>query len=242
MSCRPVDINRKAHVWGLLAAEAGKRGQPVSIAAACQAAVRILSVAGARVAAVAPGDVYVSLFATDALGMRLEELQTTLGEGPGLQAFADGAPVLTSDLAEDDRRWSLFGSGAVELGVRAVFAFPLCSGPIPIGVFEVYRSETGALTTGQLGDALVLSDVLSVLLLGPETESGTDYVHDAIASDHHAEVYQATGMVSVHLAVSLPDALARLRGHAFAQGQPISTVAREIVSGRLRLDRGETDD
>jgi hypothetical protein len=42
--------------------------------------------------------------------------------------------------------------------------------------------------------------------------------------------------------VSLADALARLRGHAFAHGEPISAVAREVVQGRLRLDEGDTDE
>jgi hypothetical protein len=49
-------------------------------------------------------------------------------------------------------------------------------------------------------------------------------------------------MTSVHLGVSLADALARLRAHAFAHGQLISAVAREIVQGRLRLDEGDGDD
>jgi GAF domain-containing protein len=237
-----VDINRSARVWGLLADEAGRRGQPLSIAVACHAAVQVLSAEGVTVAAIAPGDVHVSVFATSDLGRRLEELQSTLGEGPGLQSYADGAPVLTSELDPGDRRWPLFGSGAVELGVRALFAFPLRSGTVPIGVFEVHRGDSGALTPVELGDALVLADVMSILLLAPEPYNGRDFIDDVISSDHHAEVYQATGMVSVHLGVSLADALARLRGYAFAHSHPISVVAHEIVLGRLRLDEREIDD
>jgi GAF domain-containing protein len=204
--------------------------------------VRVLSAGGVTVAAIAPGDVHVSVFATSDLGRRLEELQSTLGEGPGLQSYADGAPVLTSDLESDGRRWPLFGSGAVEVGVRALFAFPLRSGTVPIGVFEVHREEPGAMTPVELGDALVLADVISILMLAPEPYDGRDFIEDVISSDHHAEVYQATGMVSVHLGVSLADALARLRGYAFAHSEPISVVAREIVLGRLRLDEREIDD
>ncbi len=237
-----MDINRKAHVWGLLAAEIGRHGQPLSVAAACRAAVQVLAVDGATVAAVGPGGVHVSVHATSDLGRRLEDLQSTLGEGPGLQSYSDGGPVLTSDLDSNDERWPLFGPGAVQLGVRALFAFPLRSGTIPIGVFEVHRAGAGALTTAQLGDALVLADVVSILLLSPGPHGERDFIREAISSDHHAEVYQATGMVSVHLGVSLADALARLRGHAFAHGQPISAVAREIVRGRLRFDEGEIDD
>jgi hypothetical protein len=237
-----VDISRKVQVWSLLAAEADRRRQPLSIAVACHAAVHLLGVDGAAVAAVAPGEVHVSVFATSALGRRLGDLESSLGEGPSLQAYAEGAPVLTSDLARYDTHWPLFGSAAVEMGVRGLFAFPLRSGTVPIGVFHVHRAGAGALTAGQLADALLLADIMALLLLGPDAANGRSSIQDAISTDHHIEVYQATGMVSVHLGVSLADALARLRGHAFAHGRPISAVARDIVRGRLRLDEGDSDD
>jgi len=236
-----VEISRKVRVWSLLAAEAGKREQPISIAVACHAAVQALAVDGATVAAVAPGDVHVSVFATNMLGRRLKELESTLGEGPGLQAHSEGAPVLTSDLLWHDSHWPLFGSAAVEMGVRGIFAFPLRSGTVPIGVFQVHRKDATVLSAEQLGAALVLADVMAVLLLGFAGADDHDFVQDAISSDQHTEVFQATGMTSVHLGVSLADALARLRAHAFAHGQLISAVAREIVQGRLRLDEGDGD-
>jgi hypothetical protein len=237
-----MDISRRVHVWNLLADEAGKRREPISVAVACHTAVRVLAVDGVTVAAMGHQDVHLTVFATSELGQRLADLEFALGEGPGIQAHSDGAPVLTSDLERCSARWPLFGSGALEMGVGGLFAFPLRSGTVPVGVFRAYRTKSGALTGDQLGDALVLADIMSVLLLGPEDQNGHGFVQDAISSDHHVEVYQATGMVSVHLGVSLADALARLRGHAFAHGQPISAVAREIVHGRLRLDEGDTDD
>ena len=38
--------------------------------------------------------------ATDDWAERLEELQYTMGEGPGVEAFAHGGPVLVADLAD----------------------------------------------------------------------------------------------------------------------------------------------
>ena len=237
-----MDISRRVHLWGVLTAEADRRGQPISIAVACHAAVRALMVDGAAVAAAGFSDLHVSVFATSPLGHRLEELESALGEGPGLQAHSEGAPVLTSHLHRNASHWPLFGSAAVEMGVHGVFAFPLWSGTIPIGVFQVHRRASSSLSAEQLGDALLLADIMSVLLLSPEGEEDGDFVQDAISSDHHIEVYQATGMVSVQLGVSLPNALACLRGYAFAHGQSISAVAREIVRRRLRLDEGDSDD
>ncbi|MDQ1448311.1 MAG: hypothetical protein QOC79_1282, partial [Actinomycetota bacterium] len=51
-----------------------------------------------------------------------------------------------------------------------------------------------------------------------------------------AVVHQASGMVSVQAAVSVPDAVVMLRAYAFAEDRPISEVATEIVDGVLRLD------
>jgi hypothetical protein len=44
-------------------------------------------------------------------------------------------------------------------------------------------------------------------------------------------------MVMVDLGVSIDDAVVRLRGHAYAEGRSIGDVAKDIVAGRLRLDR-----
>ena len=51
-------------------------------------------------------------------------------------------------------------------------------------------------------------------------------------------VHQATGMISVQLDVSLEEALARLRAHAFAQGTALGEVAAEVVGRQLRFDAG----
>ena len=50
------------------------------------------------------------------------------------------------------------------------------------------------------------------------------------------EVYQAQGMVMVDLGVSLTEAMALLRAHAFTVGRPLGDVARDVVTGRLRLE------
>jgi hypothetical protein len=84
-----------------------------------------------------------------------------------------------------------------------------------------------------------LGELESTLGEGPGWQAPSEAA-PVLASD--VQRYDAWPLVSVHLAVSLSDALARLRGHAFAHGQSISAVAHEIVQGRLRLDEGDTDD
>ena len=59
--------------------------------------------------------------------------------------------------------------------------------------------------------------------------------------EDHAEVHQATGMVSVQAAVPLGQAIGLLQANAFAKGRPITAVARDVLTGRMRFsndDRG----
>lgn len=54
---------------------------------------------------------------------------------------------------------------------------------------------------------------------------------------HRAALFQAQGMSSVQLGVSLREALARMRAHAFAEYRSLAEVAVDIVARRLRLER-----
>jgi hypothetical protein len=177
------------------------------------------------------------------VGVTLEDLQFTVGQGPGLEAVAAGAPVLAADLRDHAARWPGFVPGALELEVHAVFAFPLRIGAISVGVLTAHRALPGPLVDGRLADALALADAVSVLLLhwAPE-DTGAEATREcgtrpgsAQPAAHRAEVHQATGMISVQLNVSLADALVRLRAHAYAQDRPIAEVAGDVVARRLRF-------
>lgn len=43
-------------------------------------------------------------------------------------------------------------------------------------------------------------------------------------------------MLSVQLALSLPQALLRLRAHAYSSGRSITDVCQDVVERRLRLE------
>lgn len=171
----------------------------------------------------------------------LEDLQFTLGEGPGPDAVAAGGPVLVSDLAGASGRWPVFVPAAIDLGVGAVFAFPLRIGVIGIGVMTVHRQTAGRLNAACLADALALADALTILFMqrgtadtGPGgNRPGPDFAQPVT---YRAEVHQATGMVSVQLRLGLAEALVRLRAHAWVNGLLLAEVAADVVARRLRFD------
>ena len=238
------DASRVARVWKLVSAQAdGRRGR-ASVADVCAVAVTSLAVSGAWVIAgggINPGQV---MCVTDVVGESLAEVQITLGEGPCHDAAASGVPVLAADLADGDgHQWAVFGEAAVRAGAAAVFAFPLRMGAIGVGVLGIYRDKEGPLDIFQLGNALILADIATMLLLDAEAHQTDDPLSGAAPASqspdlaaHHDEIAQATGMLTEQLGVGITEAFARLRAYAYAQDRRLSDIAHDIVTRRLRLD------
>ncbi|KFU77018.1 hypothetical protein BB31_33480 [Amycolatopsis lurida NRRL 2430] len=174
------------------------------------------------------------IHASNAVSARLEDLQLTVGEGPCVQAFATGGPVLVPDLAATYIRWPAFASAAAELGVAAVFSFPLQVGAARLGSLDLYRDRPGPLTSGRLADALILADWATAAVI--EQIDGHNTSDISWMADSHVEIHQAVGMVKIQLDVTTEVALLRLRGHAFTTGVPLAQVAKQVVTRTLRFD------
>lgn len=231
--------DRAVKVWAWIAAAHQGEG-PVSMTAVCNAAALRLGIDGASVTAMSGPELREPLFASDELSALLEELQFTAGEGPAADDFWLGSPVLIADLEPVAARWPGFVPDAVAAGARAMFVVPLQAGAIRVGVLSLYRAVPGPLSAGELADVLVFADVALQLLLDASSgiSGSPGYRPLNGLSDRRAVVYQATGMISVQLGVSLEEALSRLRAHAFAGSTALGDAAAEVVSRRLRFDAG----
>ena len=214
--------------------------------AAAAAAAEALGVDGVFAGAgVGPQGVILA-WGRDKTSTALQDAQFTLGQGPGLEAVEAGTPVLVPDLADAASRWPGFVPAARDLGVHAIFAFPLRIGAISVGVLTAHRAIPGPLADGQLADALALADTVTVLLLyraPPDPDPGRAEdgwsarpPDEAQSTTYRPEVHQATGMISVQLDVSLAEALVRLRAHAYGNDRPIAEVAADVVARRLRFE------
>ena len=204
----------------------------------CSAAAGMLGSPGVGIAMVTD-DGHLQTVCAVGLGSAGEELQLTLGEGPTYESYRRGQPVLIDDLAHEEG-WPVLGRGASEAGIRAIFAFPLRYGAAEFGALTLYRDKPGPLDDGQYGDALVFARVVLDLLLTAQEEQASGDLSDMFTAHGSSpwQIHQATGMVSVQLGISLRDAIAMLRGHAFSSGRSISETARDVVAGRLQLEAG----
>ncbi len=165
-----------------------------------------------------------SVCTTDAVSALLEELQFTLGEGPCVDAFQQGGPVLEPDLADPRiARWLAFSGPAIKAGARAVFGFPLRLGAVNIGSLDLYRDRPGPLTDDQHADALVMADIAaqSVLMMQAHAPPGMLAAELETGAEFQYVVHQAAGMVAAQLEISVGQALVRLRAYAFGNGRSL---------------------
>lgn len=244
--------NRRQRLQELLAADdAAKPASAVSLA--CERCVLELSVsgAGATVLSHLPGahsdgnphgtehghgpPVRGLVHATNAVSAGLEDLQLTVGEGPCLDAFASGGPVLVADLATQTTRWPAFTPAACDLGAAAVFSFPMQIGVVRLGSLDLYRDTAGPLTRVELTDALILSDLATQAVVADLDGHSVEDV--SWLADPHLQVHQAAGMVQVQLESTTEVALLRLRGYAFTHTMTLAEVARQVVDRTLRFTR-----
>jgi hypothetical protein len=176
---------------------------------------------------------------SDLVTETVEEVQYTLGEGPCIDAFTSGQPVLIPDLeADDGSRWPGYRDGALAAGVRGAFGFPILVGSVGIGALNLYQHEPGMLSDEQLADAVVLAHLVGRNVLAWQSVAGEGSL--ARQLEHipvnRAVVHQATGMISVQASTSVADAIALLRAYAFSTNRPVSEVASDVVRGALRFD------
>jgi hypothetical protein len=108
---------------------------------------------------------------------------------------------------------------------------------VNLGVLDLYRATPGGLPGPQWRDALAAVDTATLMILGLRTDPGSGWDGPGgwldHAMGHRAEIHQATGMVLAQLDIGPTDALARMRGYAFAHGQLLIDVARDVVARRL---------
>jgi hypothetical protein len=232
-----------ARVWTQIGHQSG--GGSVLAAHVCAAVLASVDVDCAAMTVLVNSVVRETVHATDTLAAELEDLQLTLGEGPGVDTCTDGGPVFAGDLRAHEylARWPTFTQAALHGGARAVFSLPLQTGAVRLGALDLYRRRPGPLSNDDTADALAFADTAGLVLLDAArpTSDGSDpawYCDGPVA--HPAQVHQATGMVLAQLGVGADAAYARLRAYAYAHGVPLNEVAREVVDRRLRFETDPT--
>jgi len=231
-------------VRALVGANGSTYDQPM-LTHLCEVAVDELRMSGAVVSLMTPigteRDQSGTLAAASSDRARaVDELEFSLGEGPGKDAFLTSRPVLTGDLEQAYDRWPGYVPTALAAGVRATFAFPLLVGAARFGVLHLHSPRARTLTGREIATSLLLTELAMEIVLDAFAPVGDPMPPEEPllgSADRRDLIYQAQGMLMVQLGISLEEALARMRALAFASDQVLADLAADIVARRTRLQQ-----
>jgi GAF domain-containing protein len=169
--------------------------------------------------------------------LELFELQSD--EGPCLDTFSTGEPVVNVDLHEAEERWPTFTEAALAADMRSTHAVPLRLRGQLIGAMNLFSSGDQRLTDDDLSLGQALADVATIGLLQQRAiQEQAILAHQLqTALDTRILVEQAKGVLAERTGLTPNETFGYLRKHARATRQTLQVVALEVIEGRLDFGR-----
>ena len=171
--------------------------------------------------------------------VRLVELfQLQNDQGPCLEAFRTGRPVINVDLAAAVERWPRFATRAEEAGFRSVHAFPLRLRSQVIGALNVFGDTTGGnFDAADVSIMQALADVATIGLMQERairrSEALTEQLQGALNS--RIVIEQAKGALAQVQDITVDEAFRRIRGYARNNNLRLTEVAYLVVTDLASL-------
>ena len=165
----------------------------------------------------------------------LEVFQLQREEGPCLDCYADGEPVIVPDLAAEEERWPQFCPAAEAAGFRSVHALPMRLRETLLGTLGLFGEATGRLDDDDLALAQALVHVASVAIVNEKSATDLATVNSQLqhALTSRVVLEQAKGVIAHTGGIEMQDAFAVLRRYARDHGRRLSDVASQVVSREL---------
>lgn len=199
----------------------------------CEAGRRMLDADGASMTLDYAGNSRLLVHATDEMSATLDDLQDVVGEGPSFEA-ADTGEVVVARLGNgDESRWALFSDRLADVGFAGTLvAVPLRAELSILGVLSLHRhgpDQEEDLVSARFLGATVGTAILQDPRVGRPDQVSTE------AWTSRSQIHQATGMIVAQVGVRTEDAMALLRGQAFARNTSLIEVARDIIRRRINF-------
>lgn len=162
----------------------------------------------------------------------LELFQIQNREGPCLDCFTSGAPVVNTDLTLDLARWPLFAPRALSAGFRSVHAFPLRHRQSVIGALNLFSLTAGHLEPGDVRIIQALADVATIGLLQERAIRDQEILTEQLQGTLNSRVAieQAKGAVARAHGIDVDAAFELLRDYARLHHHQLVDLAHAVVT------------
>jgi GAF domain-containing protein len=204
--------------------------------------VDVLDVGAAGLMLVAPdGDLRVMASSSETMRV-LELFELQAQEGPCLDCYRTGEPVVNQDLAEVDGRWPRFAAEALAAGFHSVHALPMRLRGTVLGALNLFHVEPGRMRDSDVNAAQALADVATIAVLQHRAALEAQVLNEQLnnALNTRIVIEQAKGMVAEREGLDMEQSFIALRRHARNHNLRLADVARDVIDGVLTasaLDR-----
>jgi GAF domain-containing protein len=199
--------------------------------------VDVLDVSAAGIMLASPaGDLRVMASSSEAMRL-LELFELQAQEGPCLDCYTTGEPVLNVDLAGDDPRWPLFAERATAAGFRTVHALPLRLRGAVLGALNMFNVDAGKIRPADVAAAQALADVATIAILQHRAASEAKLLNEQLSEALNTRIVieQAKGMIAQQRGIDMEAAFTTLRDHARTHNLRLADLARDVVDGHQDL-------
>ncbi|UYM05637.1 GAF and ANTAR domain-containing protein [Solicola gregarius] len=168
----------------------------------------------------------------------LELFQLQNSEGPCLDTYRTGEPVLSPDLDEARSRWPLFADRALADGFRSVHAIPMRLQDKTIGALNLFGGDVSALNSHDTRVIQALADVATIAILQEQAIRHAETLSEQLqgALNSRITIEQAKGALAQAHGVDVSTAFQLLRDYARSHQARLTDVAHRAVTHPEGLD------
>jgi transcriptional regulator with GAF, ATPase, and Fis domain len=184
----------------------------------------------------ADGDGGLRVMASSAEEARLLELyELQNDEGPCLDCFRSGRPVVRGDLSAMRAAWPAFTEQLRGLGFHSAQALPMRLRSETIGALNLFRIKPGRLSDADVGIGQAMADVATVGLIQERAVAASELLATQLqtALSSRIQLEQAKGVLAQRTGLPMDRVFQLMRDYARSRGRRLSDVAAHIIDGSI---------
>lgn len=167
--------------------------------------------------------------------VELYELQTM--DGPCLDCYQDGQPLLNVSLANSAERWPMFTPRAMEAGFLTVSALPLRLRSTTIGALNLFLTDDTVLGPSDAAAAQAFADIATIAVLHHQEILDFRILNEQLthALNSRVIVEQAKGMLAERAGLDMSQSFEHLRRYARRSNLRLVDVSQRFIDGTVSL-------
>jgi GAF domain-containing protein len=205
--------------------------------ALCTRSVELLDASAAGLLLTDNGDELRLVVSSSDRAQLLDLFQLQSDEGPCMDAYRSGEPVMAQGSDQAHTRWPRFGPTATTAGFTSIVALPMRLRGQVIGALNLFgTAETPPVREEHLRIAQAMADAATIAILQERLSRSRRILNEQlqVALNSRIVIEQAKGVLSTRLDISTQEAFGLLRARARHSRRRLVDVAEEAAEGQWR--------